>query len=248
VNYAFRRELLCTLDRLLPCLLNGAGTLRVGKLHLPIAIRSLFNEILAMLGHSVASLVARLPVTSDQLRTRLGLRSCRRKVVASGPGPHGLQTRKRRTPVSSAALHAEEQRCSRREAAEVGFMCRQCTIFTERDARHIEKGLALDIGADGRLRSDIARRDPVLSQGFEPRAVGPAEPGLGAVGGQAEMSAGIERVLSPVTKMLQPPLSNGPRLARRVLTVPQSPLCTSTFMPAWRSSSAATSAKALSEG
>jgi hypothetical protein len=84
--------------------------------------------------------------------------------------------------VFSAALHAEEQWCSRREAAEVGLMRRQGTIFTERDARHIEKGLALDIGADGHLRTDIARRDPVLSQGLEPRAVGPTEPGLGPVG------------------------------------------------------------------
>jgi hypothetical protein len=42
-------------------------------------------------------------------------------------------------------------------------MCRQSTIFTERDTGHIKKGLALNVSAYCRLRRDIGRCDPVLS-------------------------------------------------------------------------------------
>src|SRR3954469_16888259 len=94
--------------------------------------------------------------------------------------------------VLSSPLHAEEQRRSRREAAEIGPIGRQPAVFTERNRRHIDKGLALDLGADRRLPTDIARRDPVLPQSLQPRAIGPTEPGLGAVRAQAKMAAGIE--------------------------------------------------------
>jgi putative tryptophan/tyrosine transport system substrate-binding protein len=53
--------------------------------------------------------------------------------------------------VSSASLHAEQQRGSRREAAEIGSMCCQPTIFTERDTRHIATSsipIIFNIGSD----------------------------------------------------------------------------------------------------
>src|SRR3954468_18891439 len=133
--------------------------------------------------------------------------------------------------VLSSPLHAEEQRRSRREAAEIGPIGRQPAIFTERNRRHINKGLALDLGADRRLRTDIGRRDPVLPPRIQPARRAPSR-GLSGQPNQAlapfarrpRWPPGSSELPSPVTKMLQPPLSNGPRLARRVLIVPQSPL------------------------
>src|SRR5579872_1075872 len=52
VNDALWRKLLGALDCFFLRRLDSAGSFRVRKLHLPISVLSLFDKILAVLGHS----------------------------------------------------------------------------------------------------------------------------------------------------------------------------------------------------
>src|SRR3569833_2711329 len=99
-------------------------------------------------------MLLRFILLRHKLEALLSVPSFRGGATASNPesrdfglSPDGLP---RNDGVRLTALHAEEQRRSRREAAEDRSISQQTAIFAERNRGHIDKGLTLDLGADRR--------------------------------------------------------------------------------------------------
>ncbi len=137
------------------------------------------------------------------------------------------------TARASDALCAPEQREPVGNSVDRVLPGHRLIPDAKRQMRNVDPALTLNVSGDLLLRCEVRRIDPGGAQFLDPRAVGPAEPGLSpVVRRKCRVGVCMSSPLAVVHNALQPPLSTGCLFSRRTIAVPQSIDCTSTFRPA----------------